>query len=65
MPTSWRILYKAGDQWKPVSARGDYGVAKDQFNTVQLKLVAAGAFRLEVQLQPGQSGGILEWRLLE
>lgn len=65
VPASWRALYKDGDQWKPVTAKEDYGVAKDQFNTVHFEPVAIGAIRLEVKLQPGQSGGILEWRLLE
>jgi hypothetical protein len=65
VPASWRILSKDGDQWKPVVTKEDYGLAKDQFNTVHFEPVTVSAVRLEVQLQPGKSGGILEWRLLE
>ncbi|MBV9032890.1 MAG: glycoside hydrolase family 127 protein, partial [Acidobacteriaceae bacterium] len=37
VPTSWRILYRDGEQWKPVEAQGPYGVAINQFNKVMFK----------------------------
>jgi hypothetical protein len=65
VPQSWRLLYKDGDQWKPVAASADYGVKRDQFNRVTFPPVTTTALRLEVQLQPKFSGGILEWRMRE
>ncbi len=65
VPASWRLLWKDGDQWKPVEAASPYSVEKDKFNRVTFESVTATAIRLEVQLQESFSGGILEWRLPE
>jgi len=65
VPQSWKLLYKSGDDWKPVETSGDYGVAKDKFNKVTFKPVTTTGLRLEVQLQPEFSGGILEWKMRE
>jgi DUF1680 family protein len=62
-PKSWRLLYKDGSQWKPVSNAGNCGVEKDKFNTVRFDPVQTTSLRIEVQLQPDFSGGILEWRV--
>jgi DUF1680 family protein len=51
-PKSWRLLYKAGKVWKPVSADGAYGVALDRFNRVSFEPVSTSALRLEIELQP-------------
>jgi len=65
IPASWRLLYKDGDQWKPVTPAGGstYGTARDTFNKVAFEPVTTGEVRLEVNLQPSVSGGILEWRV--
>ena len=63
VPASWRLLYKDGDAWKPVSANGIYGVTKDAFNRVNFSLVKSTSFRIEAQLQPDFSGGILAWEV--
>jgi len=62
-PVSWKLLYKSGKDWKPVEGAGNYGLAKDQFNKVTFTPVETDALRLEVQLQPQYSGGILEWKV--
>jgi DUF1680 family protein len=49
LPASWRILYKDGAQWLPVSNRGGYAVQKDQFNVVHFDPVLTGAIRLEIE----------------
>jgi len=49
--------------WKPVEGAGDFGVAKDAFNKVAFPAVETDGLRIEVQLQPNVSGGILEWRV--
>lgn len=63
VPQSWRLFYKAGNDWKPVEATDPFGTAKDQFNKVTFAPVTTRALRLEVQLQPNFSGGILEWKI--
>jgi len=62
VPQSWRVLYQDGDEWKPVAASGDYGTRSDDWNSVSFAPVTTTAIRIEVQLQPKFSGGILEWR---
>ncbi len=62
VPASWKLLYRDGEAWKPVENVGTYGVARDAFNTVSFAPVTTSALRLEVQLQPEMSGGILEWK---
>ena len=62
VPQSWQLLYKDGDTWKPVQTDPNaYEVKRDAWNRVTFSPVETTALRLEVQLQPGMSGGILEW----
>lgn len=49
LPTSWRVLYKDGDTWKPVANIEPYAVAKDKFNSVSFAPVTTIAVRLEVE----------------
>jgi DUF1680 family protein len=64
VPAKWRVLGRDGDAWKEVTGASDCGVAPDRFNETTFDPVTTTALRLEVTLQPGFSGGILEWRLL-
>ncbi len=63
VPDSWRLLYRDGDEWRPVSPRGEFGVLLNCFNRVEFDAIETTALRLEVQLRPRFSGGILEWKL--
>jgi hypothetical protein len=63
VPSAWRILYKDGDDWKPVAAQGAYGTARDRYNTVTFTPVTTSGLRLEVTLQPEWSAGVQEWRV--
>lgn len=63
VPASWRVTYLDGEEWRPVANPTGYGVAKDTYNRVDFDPVETTAIRIEVQLQPGFSGGILEWKL--
>lgn len=63
VPASWKILFKDGEEWKPVETGESFGVAKDQFNKVAFKPVTTTALRLEVHLQPPWSAGIQEWKV--
>ena len=63
LPKSWRVLYEQGGEFKPVSGAGAFGVEKDKFNKVSFDAVETRSVRIEVELQPDASGGILEWRV--
>ena len=63
VPKSWRLLYKDGNDWKPVDATGEYGVARDAYNTVHFKPVTTAALRLELVMQPNVSAGVQEWKV--
>jgi hypothetical protein len=63
IPAGWRLLYKKGDAWVPVQSSPFPATVKDGWNTVRFTPVETTALRLEVTLQEGFSGGILEWRM--
>jgi hypothetical protein len=63
VPASWRLLYKDGEEWKPVETTDTFGVAKDQWNRLTFKPVNTTALRLEVTMQPNQSAGLQEWKV--
>jgi uncharacterized protein len=60
VPASWRLLYRAGNDWRPVEAKGPLGVARDAWNTVMFAPVTTPALRIEVVMQPGFSAGVQE-----
>jgi DUF1680 family protein len=63
VPRSWRILYKVGEEWKPVENIEAHGVEKDKYNKVTFKPVITQGLRLEVTMQPNWSAGIQEWKV--
>lgn len=63
VPESWRLLYRDGEEWKPVEARSEYAVATGRFNEVAFAPVTTDSLRLEVKLRDGFSSGVLEWRV--
>ena len=63
VPKSWRLLYKDGDVFKPVTAATAYGTDTDHDNRATFTPVTTSALKLEVRLQDGFSGGILEWKV--
>jgi hypothetical protein len=63
VPRSWRVVYRDGQEWKPVASAKLDPVAKDRFNVVTFDPVETKAVRVEVELQPGMSGGVLEMRV--
>ena len=63
VPASWRLLYKSGENWTPVRNTNNFTVKQDGWNRVEFLPVTTTALRLEVQLQPNFSGGILEWQV--
>jgi uncharacterized protein len=63
VPQSWRVLYRDGQEWKPVENAGAYGVEKDRYNRVSFKPVTTSALRVEVTMQPNWSAGLQEWKV--
>lgn len=63
VPSSWRLLYLDGTEWKPVAVHGDYGVVKDRYNAVSFASVRTTALRLEVTAQPKFAAGVLQWQV--
>jgi hypothetical protein len=63
IPASWRVLYRTAAEWKPVPNAVGQPPARDGWNRMTFSPVDTSALRLEVELQPEYSGGILEWRL--
>ncbi|MCD4736692.1 MAG: glycoside hydrolase family 127 protein [Bacteroidales bacterium] len=63
IPESWNALYLKDGEWKEVSKHGNYPVKKDVLNTIEISPVTTSAVKLEIQLQEGYSGGILEWKI--
>ncbi len=65
VPTSWKLLYKAGDNWLPVKTTTPFGVAEDQYNEVTFEAVETTGLRAVIELQADFSGGVLEWIVME
>jgi hypothetical protein len=63
VPKAWRMLYLDDMQWKPVPNAISAGVARDQWNRLRFQPVKTTALRIEAELQPNYSAGILEWRV--
>ncbi|MBI5387322.1 MAG: glycoside hydrolase family 127 protein [Verrucomicrobia bacterium] len=62
VPASWKVLFRDGDQWKEVSNAHASPISRNKYNIATFDPVQTTALRLEVQLQPSFSGGILEWQ---
>ena len=61
VPASWRVLYRDGETFKPVTPKGSYGVERDRMNRIEFEPVETTELRIEATLKTGWSGGILEW----
>jgi hypothetical protein len=64
VPKEWRILYRTGDEWKPVSGASGFCIAKDKLNVVSFDPVTTDAVRLELTSVEGFSSGIYEWEVM-
>jgi DUF1680 family protein len=63
LPASWRIEYRDGADWKPVTASSEYPVKKDGWCEVSFTPVATTALRLAVKLQKQWAAGVHEWKV--
>lgn len=60
LPRSWRLLYKDGDSWLPVTTGNSYGLLLDQPNQIRFTPVTTTAVRLEIEFSDAPCG-IQEW----
>ncbi|MDO5582331.1 MAG: glycoside hydrolase family 127 protein [Planctomycetia bacterium] len=65
VPQSWKIIYqeKEGSPWKEVQTKDRYSVERNKEIRVRFDPIEAIRIRLDIQLQPKYSGGILKWNL--
>ena len=63
VPQSWLIEWLDDSVWRPVVNAGLGGSGRDQFNQVRFDPVITKQIRLQVELQPEFSAGILELRV--
>jgi hypothetical protein len=59
VPKSWRVLYREGEQWKPVSGASEGGVTKDRFNKVTFAAVTTQGLRLARQKSGAAAGELV------
>jgi uncharacterized protein DUF5695 len=62
-PQSWRLLYQEGGEWKPVAAKGAYGIQPNVFTTVEFAPVTSMAMRIEATMARDANPAIAEWRV--
>jgi hypothetical protein len=51
LPKAWRIVYKDGDEWRPVANTAPFTVDRDRFNQTAFQPVETTAVRIEVEPQ--------------
>lgn len=63
-PQRWNLYYKdPSGRWAAVTAKGEFGTARDQYNHVDFDPVTTTALKLVAKLQDGESGGVIEWKV--
>jgi hypothetical protein len=65
VPKSWKVLFKRGGNWQPAAGASGYETKTDTFNRVAFTPTEALGLRIEAQLQPDFSGGILSLKIIE
>lgn len=63
VPESWKLYYKAGNEWKEVEALTPYIIKKDCYNSLDFKPVKTKGLKITAQLQKDKSGGVIEWKV--
>ncbi len=63
LPEYWTLYYKDGKKWKEVETSDTYGTERDKYNHLSFKPVTTSGLRIAAKLQPGNSAGIIEWKV--
>jgi hypothetical protein len=62
-PQSWKLFCRVGEAWIPVQDPSATTTELNKYNRVTFKPLEAIGLRIEAQLQPNFSAGILEWKV--
>lgn len=62
-PSAWRLLARVNGEWRAVEGASEFGVALDRYNAVSFKPILTDGLRIEADLQPDLSAGLLEWKV--
>jgi hypothetical protein len=62
-PTSWKIVYQQGGEWRDVAATAPYGVTPGQFSRIEFAPVKTMAMRLVAEVPKDETVAIAEWRV--
>ena len=60
VPADWRVEYRSGGEWAPVTPEAGYPNQKDALNTVTFSTVQTDAVRLVVELPEAYASGLYE-----
>lgn len=63
LPKTWKLLYLVDGEWQEVVTSGGFPTKANVYNTVQFEEIETTALRIELELRPKRSGGILEWKI--
>ena len=63
LPAAWKVLYETADGWAEVQQENQTPIAADAFNQTSFQPVSTTGVRVQVQLQPDATAGLLQWRL--
>lgn len=63
LPEYWTLYYKDGKKWREVETGDKYGIERDMYNHLSFKPVTTTGLRIAAKLQPGNSAGIIEWKV--
>jgi DUF1680 family protein len=61
IPASWKVLYKKGEEWVPVTVIAADPIAKDKYNTIRFEPVKTNGLKIEIQQPVEHSTGLHEW----
>jgi DUF1680 family protein len=61
IPDEWKLLYKSGNNWVPVTARTEYKVTKDNWDEIEFQPIRTTGVRIMVKLNKDFASGIHEW----
>ncbi len=65
LPAAWHLEFLDGNEWMPVSARGNYAITKDKWCEIKFEPVQTKSLRLVVKLPEGWAAGVHEWKVVE
>jgi len=61
VPKSWKLMYKKGNSWVEVKAKGAYETKKDQYNVLEFEPVTTAGLKIEIRQPDEFSTGVQEW----